>query len=190
MAPDQPEHDINRLWQSQGAQEPSMSLEAIRARARKLDSQIFWRNLREYVGAAVVLAVFPWMAWTATDPIARLGAVLISIATLYVVYQLHAQGTTSPLPADIGETSAVAFHRAQLERERDLLQSVWRWYLLPFAPGMATILLGTLLRRPDRWTTTLAAAIFIVLVTIAIGVLNRRVARQVQRTIDELDRTR
>jgi uncharacterized protein involved in response to NO len=30
------------------------------------------------------------------------------------------------------------FHRSELERQRDMLRAVPRWYLLPLVPGIAT----------------------------------------------------
>jgi len=86
----------------------------------------------------------------------------------------------------------------QAERQRDLLRGVWRWYLLPFVPGLAVFLLGLF-----RWTMKLpnapahARVIMITfgltaagcgLVFVAVGKLNQWAARKIQREIDGLDK--
>ena len=44
--------------------------------------------------------------------------------------------------------SCLEFHRSELVRQRDLLRSVWWWYLLPFVPGMLLIPVGSSLDDP------------------------------------------
>ena len=63
---------------------------------------------------------------------------------------LHLWGTARTLPSDLALTSALEFHRVQLERQRDLLRSVWWWYLLPFAPGVLVLEIGHALAQPER----------------------------------------
>jgi hypothetical protein len=36
----------------------------------------------------------------------------------------------------------VEFHRRELTRQRDLLRSVWRWYIAPIAPGLVIFSAG------------------------------------------------
>jgi hypothetical protein len=43
------------------------------------------------------------------------------------------------VPADLGRASCLAFHRRELERQRDLLRGVWLWYVAPPVPGIALL---------------------------------------------------
>jgi hypothetical protein len=85
--------------------------------------------------------------------------------------------------------SGLEFLRAELIRQRDLLRSVWGWYLLPFVPGLLLILVGVALERPERrdW---LAPGIVAAVTFVGIGLLNQRVARKLQRRLDDLDGVR
>ena len=83
------------------------------------------------------------------------------------------------------------FLRAQLVRQRDALKSVFWWYMLPFIPGLAMILIGNGMETPAGqgppiWVRWLALA---VMAGVFAGIwwLNQRVARKLQRHIDEID---
>ena len=85
--------------------------------------------------------------------------------------------------------SGLEFLRSELVRQRDLLRSVWWWYLAPFVPGLLLILGGVALERPGRWGW-LAPGIVAAVTFVGIGLLNQRVARKLQRRIDDLDAVR
>jgi hypothetical protein len=81
---------------------------------------------------------------------------------------------------------AIEFHRMQLERQRALLNSVWRWYLLPFVPGLLVLVVGAALEQrigPQR-----AAGFALGAIAVMIGghVLNRRAAVRLQAYVDRL----
>ena len=190
MAHDDFGRDLNRLWQDQPVEEVSMTLDDIRARARKMERTVSRRNLREYAGALVVVVGCGLIAWLVTSVVWIAGSALIVLGTLYVVYHLHKWGTARSMPADLAVTDCLAFHRAELVRQRDLLRSVWSWYLLPFVPGWAVIIVGRAIERPDRWLLALGMAVFVGATFFGIGKLNERVARKLQRKIDGLDQAR
>jgi len=88
-----------------------------------------------------------------------------------------------------GAMSCLEFHRSEIVRQRDLLRSVW-WYLLPPAPGVLLIAVGPALERPELWAVALGAVSVIAVTFAGIGLLNQRVARKLQRRIDDLDAAR
>ena len=120
------------------------------------------------------------------------GAGLIMLAILFVAWQLHRRGSTKSTPQP-GE-SLVEAYRRQLIRQRNALRTVGIWYLAPFVPGMALIMLGRwyTMRAPARAEIAqdraiiLASSAFVVLVMAAIWLLNLRGARRLQKRIDEL----
>jgi hypothetical protein len=91
------------------------------------------------------------------------------------------------MPADLGVRDCLQFHRAELERQRDLLRSVWYWYLLPFVPGAAVILIARAIERPDRRVLALVVGVAFVVGFVLVGKLNETGARRIQRAIDRLD---
>jgi Flp pilus assembly protein TadB len=96
---------------------------------------------------------------------------------------------TSPawLSRDLGLLPSLDFYRQELELERDARSSLLSWYILPAVPGVSVTTVAIALIPGGRGVlpavvlATLFAAIFTVTVK-----LSQRVARRLQREIDEL----
>ncbi len=189
MASQPPDDDVIRLWQAQTDGGPVM-VSDIRAKAAKFESGIRWRNLLEYGAAVVVVTGYARILWTSPNVLARAGAFLIILATLYVVYRIYVRGSVSTMPGNMALTTCLDFHRAQLLRQRDLLRSIWTWYLLPFVPGLLVLLIGRAAADPGRAPRVAISAIVCVMVFLGIGRLNERAARRLDREIEALDSAR
>jgi hypothetical protein len=181
-----PPENVKTLWQSQSVEPITMSLEEIRQKAERFQTKIRSRNLREYGGAAFVFASFGYYMWRFPD--LRWACGLILAGTAYVVYQLHTRGAAQTVPASMALDPCIDFHRRELERQRDLLRDVWKWYLAPFMPGLV-VFIATLLRRQpaDQWIRMLPFTLMCIAVFGGVLLLNRRGARKLQRQIDELN---
>ena len=163
-----------------------MSLNELRRKAEKFQKRIHNRNLREYAASVLVIAAFGYYIWR--FPQLRLGSGLIIAATLYMMYQLHKRGAAKTVPAALGLGTCLDFHRRELERQRDLSRDVWKWYLLPFVPGLlAFVAVPAMQVPPDKWLRTVPFILLCAVVFYGIGRLNQRAARRLQRQIDELD---
>jgi hypothetical protein len=191
MAPEDPTHDLRQLWQRQERQEVPLSLEDVRGRAHRMTRKVRLRNLREYVAGIVALGfiVVGLVTYPHSNAIVRSGAVLLGAGILYVLYHLHAWGSARALPADLGLKDALDFQCSEMVRQRDLLQGVWRWYMLPFFPGMALILIGRAIESPDRRLLAAIVAAAAVLMAAYLARLNQRAARRIQQSIDQLRET-
>ena len=87
------------------------------------------------------------------------------------------------------------YQRRELVRQRDALDSIFTWYLLPLIPGMAVIMLAPLLSTPlADWEWPPADGLFVMAAVIAVLVgiyaLNKFGARYLQGQIDEIDAVR
>jgi hypothetical protein len=106
-------------------------------------------------------------------------------------FQLHRRGSAASAPAALGLTTGLDFYRKELERQRALLSSVWRWYLGPFIPGLAVITLGAAIANPARsphaWTFAGSYAVVVALAFWLVARLNQRAADKLQGQIDELN---
>ena len=186
---DQPvPESLQRLWQQQPVERGSISLDELRQRARYLERRVGRRNRREYIASVVVLFMFGAIAWKAPSPLARAGAVVTLAATAFIVFHLSRYGTARTMPADLGLTGCLQFHRRELERQRDLLRGVWKWYLLPFAPGLILMYLGPVLDHPERAWRALVPVTVTVAFFVLLAELNRRAAMKIQAAIDTLER--
>jgi Flp pilus assembly protein TadB len=100
------------------------------------------------------------------------------------VYQLYSRASAKTVPADLGLTGSLEFHRRELVRQRDMVESVWSWYLAPFVPGLLVFIKGVFPKHGPGFVLALA---FHALVFGGIWWLNRRGARRLTRQIAELD---
>jgi hypothetical protein len=176
-------NDPINLWQSQEVEKMTITLDQIRSRSSCFERRLYWRNIREYAGGAIALALLTPQLWSAHSW--RLASVVLLITgLLYVMWQVYLRGAR-PAPADAAIRPLLEFHRRELERQRDALRSVWRWYLLPFAPGLALTLIALALDRGIHAAFVLSGIIFVVAFA-GVWLLNDRAARKLDRKIDEM----
>ncbi|TIX50361.1 hypothetical protein [Alteraurantiacibacter aquimixticola] len=198
-----PEDQARQSWQSSGSAAALPPIEELRGKADKFRRKIRRRNLIEYISGAVVLLGFGWilifgpLPWTpAVIPaeIVRLGAALVMIGTVFALWQLHKR--TAPLdpPADGGRNSVLDYQRAELVRQRDAIDSVLYWYILPFVPGLSVLMLVPLALSPTigelAWFKVVLKACIVPVSLIGVWWLNKFAARKLQKMIDEIDALR
>lgn len=183
--------ELKNLWQDQEVEKMEISVEELRAKALKLHRRIRWRNLRELLAAAIVIAsvTIQFIRVSATVP--RISFGLVIAGTIYVVWQLQVRGSAMPIPAEMGRENGIAFYRRELERQRDLLRGIWKWYLGPLVPGLALFVIWGIVTAPPvrRWFPE-SYAVFCVALFWGIGRLNRRAACRLDRQIEELNTPR
>ncbi len=131
--------DIRNVWQNQPLENTTMPLEEIRSKARQFEKRIRHRNLREYLGGVVGIAAFTFYLFKFPNPVMRAGSILTIAGVLYVLLRLYKQASPGTLPADLTLSASVEFHRRELARQRDLLRTVWRWYIGPIVPGLVVV---------------------------------------------------
>ena len=174
------------LWKTQETDTPPMTLEQIHARG--FQSGVRARNLVEYAATLIVVFAFGSYVFTAPNIFIKVGAALTVVGAMFTAWQLHRRGSARTPPASSAQ-DALAFHRAELERQRQASLSVPKWYLAPFLPGLAVTLIGQgqeLEGQPlvaKLVVPALAAVVFV-----AIALHHRRISRRLQTAIDELDR--
>ena len=187
MTSEQTPDIFQRAWQGHPV-DPSPSLAEIRRRATSSTRRISWRNRRELVaGAVVLLAISSSIIRGGFDGMKDLGNVLALLGVAYVMYQIHTRGSARQLPASLGMTAAAAFYRRELEDQRDLLRSVWRWYLLPLLPGLLVFTVARGLEQPAYWSRAIWNVAGAAVVLRVIVWMNMRAAARLQRAISALD---
>ena len=193
-----PMNDPQNIWQKQPTEAFKMSAAELQIKALKFQKRIMWRNLREYVASAIVIAGFGWYISLFHSTMTRTGCVLIIAATLFAMYTLHKRGGARTMPAELTFRTCVEFHRQELERQRDLVRGVWWWALLPLFLGLIVFSLGRLqeqaLMKPNASAHSGAIVINLVLgmvvpalMFVGLWWLNHRAANKLQQRIDALD---
>ena len=197
MSPNDSPDDFQSLWQSQPNEQFSFSAEQIRRASAKFTRRVSRRNLREYAAGALVIPAFAYFLIHFDVFLLRLGSALSIAGVLVVLTQIHKRASAKMLPQEVDATSCIEFHRSELVRQRDLLLSVWKWYLLPLAPGFAVFVAGqyqAVVAQPRlhaqigsfqfRLGLYLAACALFCVVAVRI---NRSAARRLQTQIEKLD---
>jgi hypothetical protein len=191
------DNDMTDVWKSQPVESVEISLAEISRKANKFEKRIWWRNLREYVAGAIVIASFGYYISAFHSLLTRTGCALVIAGMLFVVFALHKRGSTRIAPTDLAFHTCVEFHRNELQRQRDLLRGVRTWYLLPLVPGLFVFeggLLRQALQQPNA-SSRVGAIItpFVIvlavsaIVFVGIGSLNQWAAHKLQREMDALD---
>ena len=178
--------DLKDLWRDQPTETPPMTLEQIHARG--FQSNVRRRNMIEYVASAVVIATFGAYVVILPGPILKVASVLVILGALVMVMQLHRRASAQPTPP---AADALAFHRAELVRQRDAIRSAWLWYLAPFAPGFALFTYGeTLALGSAPLAMKLVVPAFTAAYVVAWFWINRRARRRLEARIAEIDALR
>ena len=184
---------LQSLCRSNGGSGDLPAVEEVRRRARVFERRLRWRNLREYASAALAIAVFAYVGFVAEGTVlVRVACALCVVGMLFMAVQLHRRGSPEREQLSATTSEYLASYRRQLERQRDLLREVWRWYLLPVVPGVLLFAISIPLEAPlgrNRGWLWLAAGLALAvtaLVFLAVSWLNRHAARLLEREIEAL----
>ncbi len=197
MNSDNSSRDLRTFWQNQEPENLPVDLDVVRKMAARFHRKIYWRNIREYFAAVIVVSAYGYYIYRFHNLTVRIGSALVIAAALWVTYRISRKGSPTALGAGIEDRACIDFHRAELLRQRDLLSTVWSWYLFPFVPGLVVFLAGLMqmnLNKPGAHVhlRDIAPGYGVVLAVCAatfifLGWLNRRGARKLQKQIDSLD---
>ena len=197
MSSDNSPHKLRSLWLSQKPESIPLSLDELLDASKKLTRKVFWRNAREYMAAVVVIAAYGYFFYEFHTFLLRLGSGLTVAGVFLVVFQLRKRGSANSMAKEIDAKSCLEFHRAELVRQRDLHATVWKWYLLPFLPGLSIFFLGQVqltLSQPGaaarQGSIVLGFGVifaFCAGVFALVGRLNQSKARKLQARIDAID---
>ena len=184
------DESARKSWQASVTEANLPSMEQVRAGADKFYRRLRLRNNVEYVACVVVVICFGIYTFTLEHVLQRIGSAMTVFATFVVAWQLHRRASAVP-PEAAGEMPILDFVRAQLVRQRDALASIFWWYLLPFIPGMAVLMTGSIASRPPVGAVQTFGAVIAVAVIVGVfgGIwwLNLHWARKLQTHIDEID---
>lgn len=181
---------VKDFWQNQPVEGIRMPVDQIRRRAESFRRSITWRNRREYVAALLVTAVSIYQFFS-SEGLVRTGFAFLIAGLFFLTGRLYSAGSAKRLPQDAGVWNWIEYRRRELARQRDLLNSVWRWYLGPLIPGLAILLFAFARANPghsQHFSLIIAGYVIVVAaVFIFIARLNTAAASELQKEIDDLD---
>jgi hypothetical protein len=178
------------LWQNQKTEGVRMSVEQVRLEAGRFQRKISARNLREYVVALLLIIYFGFWFSRITQVVAKVGFGLLIAGIAHLVWHMLSKGSPGTIDEMAGLSDWIQFRRRELVRQRDLLRSIWLWYIGPCVPGLVVLVVWFVLGNRSKPIVVLMAAVYVLVVAAGfwwMGRLNARGAQKLQRQIDELD---
>ena len=173
--------ELMQLWQQGVSRAPDgaeVARLAARASMRRFDRLIARRNVVESLAAAAVMTFFGWNVAVGHDRAANaVSFVCVSFVIVYLWWRHRHTAALDPAADAEAYRSALV---TGLDRQIDLLRTVWYWYLLPLY--VPPVLQGVSLWEKSRAATILFMAV-VTACYVGLGVLNTRVA--VKRLLTE-----
>lgn len=180
------------LWRSQETRPMDVPFDLIERQATTFQRTIRVRNGLEYAAGALAAGLFARTALDDATPVLLRAAALLTLAgVVVVVTNLWLRGHAAAEQPGPGTPTAVvlAWHRAQLVRQLELLRRVPVWYLGPLVPGLALHLVASAVasaEHPGGVVAVVISAAVIAGVLGAVAWVNRRAARKLEETIAAL----
>src|SRR5262249_41044063 len=118
----------------------------------------------------------------------RSGFALLIAGMVYTMYQLHRRGAAKSVSASAAVGPSLEFYRSELQRQRDLTNTVWSWYLAPFVPGLVVSAIVSAAHNLHPWHIAVVTFWYGLIAALFVFVWrwNARAARCLERMINDL----
>ena len=184
------EEELRVLWRNQATVTIQLSPEQLRERTEQFERQTRRRYLRDQVSFGIVAIACAYGVIALDGGLVRLGSALLLMWALYGVYGLHRFGSALSIPVGAGAETCAAYHRRQLERQRDIALS-WPLGIGLAAPGFLLVAIGSSLGpRQLPWEGAIGLVGVFAFMCLAAVIHGRILAGQWQREIDGLQAMR
>jgi hypothetical protein len=181
--------DLKILWKEAGTDRPMFSPDGLRKDAERLRARRRRVDIVLRVCMSSFVAYFALCFFLLHDTLTRIGSILGVFGFGYWLVRLVVErGRTIP---DLGETDAVRFYRAELERVRDShRRTMWRWLILPPPFILFDLFFARIYEKRwpfIAWFLWFSCALLLAVFVIWVPLMYLRVARKYQSRIDALD---
>ena len=127
------------------------------------------RDLIEISTAIIMSPIFAYLAYWLPNVLAKIGAGLIAIWCLYVIYKLLRVKRTRPIESN-SYLEYIKESKEYLERQKGLLDKIIYWYILPGLMGCVMVMIGQLDLFSMPWQSVLKNKIMWRSLSVFIGV--------------------
>jgi hypothetical protein len=180
---------VKAIWRSQPTEVQVMSATYISHRASELTRSFRIRNVLEQGACWIALIWCVCVIVMAPSVWIKEGVALLLLGIAYAMLQWRRRmAADRATPGFESIDTGLVFYKRELERKRDIHRTLWRWYLLPMAPGAFAILAWNFFGDPHTkgtWTPWIVAGMLFIWVVLAL-IYERFKAAQCQREIDAL----
>jgi hypothetical protein len=184
MATDHPDGDVKTLWQRQDQPAQDVALSAVRRRAETIAATARRRTLVFWISIVNNLAICAGLAWFM--PQTRPFVAVFFLAVSFAQIQALLRSARITAPVDAGLMTSLAFLRASLERERELFERIWLWFLVPGAIAELSLFAGMWATGGPGWRGMVPLTALVVAIFGFVFVRSRQQARRLRLELDEL----
>ena len=175
------EDELIKIWQSSPNQErikfeKSRLMIDVQSSLDIFHKKIRYRDLAEQVAIVLVSPVFLYYAYSIPFLLTKIASVLIVVWGIYVFIRLR--NAKKQKPAALNETYLQYLYKTRdyLKIQKDLIDSVLSWYILPSMILVFLFVLGP--GVDDRWPKIIKAGLGITGMGAAIYYLNKRAVKR------------
>jgi hypothetical protein len=184
--------DPGAIWRDQPEEELTVDLEQIvNRRTEELSSSTRSEILMSIGAALLFVGVVAWRFAPAYDRLQEIGfAAVIAWAVISLYWFRRRIWRRNPARPDAIAATGLEYYRKELEQRRDHLRNAWIWHGPLFLACMVLIvvLIGKAFPGSARLRSVLPLVVLLAVWT-GFGVTRRyRLARELQREIDEIER--
>jgi hypothetical protein len=135
-------NELRDLWRAQPFTPGDWTREGfvtrVRAKARRHDRTIFWRNVQETAAGALLFGVMGWTSWLAPGWLPKAGGLIGMASVVFVIARLvRSRRAHPPVRQDLALVEWLDAEARKVEAEIHLLRSVRSWYVAPIFAGSA-----------------------------------------------------
>lgn len=176
------ENELMKIWKSSANQEQvkfekSRLMIDLQSKMDSLHRSIKVRDLSEMIAAIIVIPIFAFYIYYIPFTLSKVASGLIIFWVVFVV--VHLRKAKKHKPSSFNEVYIKYLHetRDYLNVQKDLLDSVFSWYILPFLVLIFLFLLG-FIGVPGKLMTLIFTGLGAFLMGIGIYTLNKRAVKK------------
>jgi protein-S-isoprenylcysteine O-methyltransferase Ste14 len=187
------ENELVKIWQSSPNQErvkfeKSRLMIDVQSNVDLIHRKIKYRDIAEQLGAILVSPVFIYYAFTIPFLLTKIASILIVVWAMYVIFRIRQAKKHKPGAFTDNYLQYLHKTRDYLVIQKDMIDNVLYWYILPAMILMFMFILGPGV-TPERISKLTSTALVIVVTGIAIYYLNKRaVKKQLNPRLEKIDK--
>lgn len=176
------EDELVKIWQSSPNQErikfdQSRLMLEVQSGIDRFERMVKYRDLREMIGAVIVIPAFAIFAYKTPHVLSKAGAVFIVLWAIYVLIRLRNARKQKPASYQENYVAYLRQNREHLNAQKNLLNTVLYWYIIPCLIGTTTILVGFFLES-GNFGALIRTEVLFVLTGVLIYFLNKRAVKK------------
>jgi len=176
------DEELKQLWQSSTKNadkliiNPPKIFNEMNTKIKQFEKDVKNRNKREIIVAIVLIPFSLFIAYETPHTLSKIGAIVLLLTSLWITYFLKTKSGIKQETIDNNTSlkEQLQLKKQSISREKQILENIFTWYLLPISTGLILYYAGLGLSNTGGFFR------LFVLFIVGIGVyfLNQKAARK------------